>query len=127
MMMSVLCKLMGAVFIILAIWGLLSGTNVLMFHVNPAHNAVHLLTGIIALSCGFRGERASWVFAVVFGIVYGLVALLGFGGAEPVVSLLHLNQADNWLHLGIAVMFLGAAVYSTVKYGEPARHVVQHR
>jgi hypothetical protein len=118
---------MGAVFIVIAIWGLLSGTNVLIFHVNPAHNAVHLITGIVALACGFRGERASWTFAVVFGIVYALVALLGFGGAEPIVSLLHLNGPDNWLHLGIAVMFLGAAVYSTVKYGEPSRHVVQHR
>ena len=105
-----LCKVMGVVFIAVAVWGFVTGDHVLMFHVNPAHNAVHLLSGLGALACGFSGPYASRLFCIIFGCVYGLVALLGFAGVARVVELLHLNAADNWLHAAIAVLFLGVAL-----------------
>lgn len=111
-MASLICKIMGAVFIVVAIWGFAAGDKVLIFHVNTAHNIVHLLSGIAALACGFAGEKASRIFSLAFGAVYGLVAVLGFLGVQLVVDLLHLNAADNWLHLAVALVFLAAGLTS---------------
>jgi hypothetical protein len=111
-MAATVCKLMGVIFIIVAIWGFITGHEVLIFHVNAAHNVVHLLSGLLALACGFAGERPARLFSAIFGAVYGLVALLGFLGVQPVIDLLHLNMADNWLHAGIAVLFIITAIAS---------------
>jgi Domain of unknown function (DUF4383) len=105
-MATFICRVMGPIFIIVAGWGFITHDQVLMFHVNPAHNWVHLISGALALWAGFSGERNAKTFSRVFGIIYGLVAVLGFAGVAPVVELLHLNMADNWLHMLIAALFI---------------------
>jgi hypothetical protein len=109
-MASIVCKVMGVVFIVVGIWGFITGHEVLIFRVNAAHNAVHLISGLTALACGFAGEASARVFSMVFGLVYGMVAILGFAGVQAVIDLLHLNNADNWLHAGIAIVFLAAGL-----------------
>lgn len=79
---------------------------VIAFNVNAAHNIVHLVSGIAALLCAFNGYSASRWFLIIFGIVYGLVTILGFAGVAFVVSLLDINAADNWLHLAISAVCL---------------------
>ena len=107
---TLVCRIMGAVLVIVAIWGFIDGDRVLIFHVNTAHNVVHLLSGVAALICGFSNARMATVFCLAFGAVYGLVAVLGLAGVQAVVDLLHLNEADNWLHVAIAAVFLVAGV-----------------
>ena len=109
-MAKAICIGMGIAFIIVAIWGFIAGDHVLIFHVNTAHNIVHLLSGILAVACGMAGEKAARGFSIVFGIVYGLVAVLGIFNVQFVNELLHLNDADDWLHLGIAALFLFAGL-----------------
>ncbi len=106
------CKVLGVTFLAVAVWGFIAGDRVLVFHVNTAHNVVHLLSGIAALACGFASGVAARAFCLGFGAVYGLVAVLGFLGAAPVVSLLHLNAADNWLHALLATVLLATGVLS---------------
>lgn len=108
----IVCKVMGPVFILVAIWGFIDGENVLFFHVNAMHNTVHLLSGLASLACGFAGLKASRTFCLIIGAVYGLVAILGFAGVGAVIDLLHLNQADNFLHAGLAVLFLAVGLTS---------------
>ncbi len=115
---SIICRIMGAVFIVVAIWGFIAGDRVWIFHVNAVHNVVHLLSGIGALACSFA-PRASRIFAIVFGLVYALVGVLGFAGVPFVVDLLHLNDADNWLHIGIAAIFLLGAFVPLTSAGAP--------
>jgi hypothetical protein len=103
---TLLCKLMGIVFILVAAWGFVDGHEVLIFHVNTAHNVVHLASGIVALICGFAGSTAARAFCILFGVVYGAVAIAGFAGVEQAIELLHLNDADNWLHAGLSLLFL---------------------
>ncbi len=110
-MTALVCKIMGAALLIAGVWGFLDGERVLIFHVNTAHNVVHVASGLVALACGFAGERPSRVFAWVFGSVYLLVAGLGFAGVAPAIELLHLNGPDNWLHLVIGAVFLAAAAW----------------
>jgi hypothetical protein len=111
-MASLVCKIMGAVFVILAIWGFIAKDSVLIFHVNTAHNLVHLATGLVALACGFAGEQPARIFCIAFGLVYGLVTILGFLNVQFIVDLLHLNTADNWLHAVITAVFLIAGLAS---------------
>ena len=46
-------------------------------------------------------------FFKVFGVVYGLVAILGFfAGDQPLLGMIAHNMADTWLHVAIAVVSL---------------------
>jgi Domain of unknown function (DUF4383) len=72
--------------------------------VNAWHNIIHIATGALALA--FVGSySASRAFALVFGIVYLLVAIVGFivGDGGVIVGLVPVNTEDNILHVLIAV------------------------
>src|SRR3954466_1446582 len=109
----------GLVFIAVGILGFVpavtrEGHLLGIFHVNPAHNAVHLLTGAVALACAAASAHASQLFFRIFGIVYGLVAILGFiQGDGMLLGLIANNMADTWLHTAIAAvsLFLGFGLH----------------
>lgn len=85
-----------------------------IFEVNTLHNIVHLVTGAIAVWVGFVSERASRLFFQIFGVVYALVALLGFlYGDAALLGVMAHNWADAWLHVVIAVLalYLGFAYH----------------
>jgi hypothetical protein len=78
-----------------------------LLHVNPAHNVVHLLTGALALWAGMTSVQTSRMFFKAFGVVYGLVAMLGFFyGDRPILGLVANNIADAWFHLFVAAISL---------------------
>jgi hypothetical protein len=118
---NLVCLIMGVVFILVAIWGFIAGDRVLIFHVNTAHNLVHLLSGAASIACGLASLAVARGFCFVFGAVYGLVAVLGFLGVQWVVDLLHLNNADNWLHVVIALVYLagGLLAHQSLPAGGP--------
>lgn len=105
----------GIVFLAIGLLGFLpaaapDGMLLGIFHVNAAHNLVHVLSGVIALACGTLNVGASRLFFRIFGIAYGLVALLGFVQGEGLLlGLISNNRADAWLHTGISLvsLFLG--------------------
>lgn len=81
-----------------------------IFHVNLIHNLIHVATGIVAILCGLSSEHASRIYFQIFGIVYALVALLGFYYMDqPILGLIANNMADNLLHVIIAAasLYLG--------------------
>jgi hypothetical protein len=62
------------------------------------------------------GAGASRTFFRIFGIVYALVALLGFYyGDQALLGLIANNTADTWLHVVLAVvmLFLGFGAASS--------------
>lgn len=78
-----------------------------IFHVNAAHNIVHLLSGAVALYAGMQSESLSRLYFQAFGVIYGLVALLGlYYGREPLLGFIAHNPADVVLHFLIAVIAL---------------------
>jgi hypothetical protein len=107
-----LALLFGVVFLLIGILGFvpaLAPNEMLLniFHVNAAHNAVHLLTGVVALLASMGGVGASKTFFKIFGVVYGLVAILGLVvGDGMLLGLISNNMADTWLHVAIAVVSL---------------------
>jgi len=81
-----------------------------IFMVGPVHNCIHLASGAVALLCAFVGAGAARKYFQIFGVVYLLVALLGFYyGNHPLIGMVEHNHADIWLHIAIAAaaLFLG--------------------
>jgi hypothetical protein len=122
----------GAVMLLVGILGFVPGITtdqhlLGVFHVNPAHNVVHLLSGAVAIACGMASGLASQLFFRIFGALYGLVALLGFmGGDRPVLGFVSNNLADSWLHTAIAALalFLGFAFHDETVSHAPRQHHV---
>ena len=111
-MVKTMAVLFGVVFLLIGILGFVPAVTkdqmlLGIFHVNPAHNVVHLLSGAIALFAGMTSIGASRTYFRIFGIVYGAVAALGFFvGDGMLLGLISNNTADTWLHVGIAAVSL---------------------
>jgi hypothetical protein len=113
-MIKTAAVLFGIVFILIGILGFVPGvTNNEMllgiFHVNAAHNVVHLLSGAVALFAGMTSVGASRMYFRIFGVVYGLVAILGLmnmGQHTMLLGLISNNDADTFLHIAIAAVSL---------------------
>ncbi len=78
----------------------------IIFGVNAAHNVVHIVSGIAAIAAALAGARLAQIFCVAFGVVYGLVAVVGLLNLSGPVSMMNLNNADDFLHLAIAAACL---------------------
>lgn len=101
--------ILGITLLLVGIVGMLTGGHnhtLVIFGVNLTHNLVHILSGILALAAALISLKAAKMYCMAFGIVYGLVTLAGFLNLPQVVSLLNLNTADNYLHLGITAACL---------------------
>jgi hypothetical protein len=102
----------GIVLLVVGILGFVPGATrdgmlLGLFHVNTAHNAVHLLSGAVALWAGFTTTANARLFFRVFGVVYALVAVLGFfTGDGMILGIISNNAADTWLHVAIAAVAL---------------------
>lgn len=109
----------GVIFLAIGVLGFIpavapNGMLLGLFHVNLVHNIIHLATGAIALIVAFSkcGCFTPRCFFKAFGIVYGLVAILGFWyGNAAIFGIIANNLADAFLHLAIAVisLYLGFA------------------
>jgi hypothetical protein len=117
-MVKAAAVLFGIVFLIVGICGFVpsvtppmegmeGGMLLGIFHVNTAHNIVHLASGAVFLLCGLAGAGPSRTFFKIFGLVYALVAILGFmKGNGMLLGCVANNMADVWLHVGLAVVML---------------------
>ena len=105
----IVALVIGIVFLIIGILGLIlhttSGT-IFGFQVDLVHNLVHLVTGILGIAAAYTGW--SRLFNQVFGIIYLALGILGlFPGvyfAGRLLGIMHVNGADNLLHLIVGVV-----------------------
>ena len=116
-MAKTVCKILGVVFLLVGVCGFIA-PRLLGAHLIPAHNAVHIVTGVIALYFGFAGTlHAAKLFSLVFGVVYLALGLLGFAlgtGAERewMVGPLHFGQADHGIHALLGIIFLAGGLFT---------------
>ena len=85
--------------------GLLFG----IFEVDSMHNMVHLISGVIAIMAA-TSYRITKIYFTVFGVIYTLAALIGFWRNGD-LFVMHVNTADNILHLVIGVISLYLGLY----------------
>lgn len=78
--------------------------------VNGWHNLVHIASGALGLLAFASGPAASRTYALVFGVVYIVVAIWGFviGSGEAILTLIPVNTEDNILHVILGVLGVGA-------------------
>lgn len=105
-MVKKLTWLLGIIFIVIGVLGFVNNPILGIFEVDTMHNSVHLLSGILALAAAASGESLSRLYLIVFGIVYGVVAIIGFTMAGNILGLFTANAADNYLHAAIALVCL---------------------
>ena len=79
--------------------------------VNGWHNLVHIASGVVGLAVAGSYANAR-MYALVFGAVYVVVAILGFiyGDGDSIFKLIPVNTEDNVLHALIGVAGLGAGM-----------------
>lgn len=104
----------GIVFVLVGILGFVPNPLVAphgVFAVNLAHNLVHIGTGAVFVVASLRfSDKADLVFKAV-GAAYVVVTIVGFlTSGNMLLGLVHINDADRWLHLGLAVVILAAGV-----------------
>lgn len=106
---------LGAVFVLVGLWGFVQDPVLGLFEVSLLHNLVHLLSGIVLLAAAFA---AAGLYArqtlLTLGVVYLIVTVLGFVAFDLTNTLLGAtqtepatNMADNFLHLLLAVVLIG--------------------
>jgi len=106
-MSSLLTKLLAVIFLVIGVLGFILPSPLLgLFEVDPVHNVIHILTGVVAAFAAMKGRAASRIFLILFGIIYAIVALLGFVMNGNILGIIHVNMPDNWLHFGIALACL---------------------
>lgn len=110
-MLKFLAILFGIAFIFAGVAGFLPSftTDGLLFGyfaVDSMHNIVHVVSGVLAIMSATSAKYTRLYFQI-FGVVYTIVAVLGFWRGE--LLMMQMNMADNFLHLGIGVvaLFLG--------------------
>lgn len=125
-MAKTICKILGVVFLIVGLAGF-AKPDLMGTHLSLLHNIVHIASGAIALYLGFAGSlAAARLFCIIFGVVYLLLAVLGFvlGTAQVptmtgmaqmgtdsklwkvIPGQLELGMMDHVVHLLLGVLFL---------------------
>jgi len=108
------CLLAGLSLLLAGVFGFISdssfdtgdgvqGDLFLGFEVNAIHNLIHVASGLVLLAASPRRASARAV-ALGFGLVYGLVAIIGLIDGEDVLGLIPINSADNLLHIALAAL-----------------------
>lgn len=86
------------------------GENII-FHTDTTHNVVHITSGLLFLIFGLMMPRSAAAFMMTFGLVYAFLGILGLvqygvSGMGVLLGFLHINGADNLLHLGLGILII---------------------
>ena len=92
--------------------------KLLIFSVNPAHNVIHLAMGLGWLAAAPH-HRAAKAVNLLFGVVLGLVTVLGVFDGMGMLGMSGLADPDNFLHLATATL---ALYFGSLAAGTPAEH-----
>lgn len=107
------CLAFGSAFIFAGLLGFVPNPLLApdgVFAVNAMHNLVHLLTGAAFLVGGLLLPGKERVILQAVSVAYVGVAILGFlTSGDTLLGVVRLNEADRWLHAGLALAILTAA------------------
>lgn len=93
-----------------------------VFQVSVLHNIVHLLFGVAGIAM-FRSAGGARIFLLVGGLIY--LALFVYGlliDHDSTANFVPLNDADNWLHLGLGAAMVGLSFLPRLNSSAEAAH-----
>ena len=97
----------GVIFVIVGLLGFFMNPVLGIFAANTLHSLVHLVSGLLLLAVVLWWSNSSALVLKVLGVVYALVAILGFAlGGDMILGLIDNTMADGALHSLLAVVFL---------------------
>jgi len=110
--------IIGIIFVAVGLLGYTSnpiiGETGAVFHADSVHNMVHIVSGVLFILIALAAPGLAATFCKVFGVVYFLLGVLGLinigtSGMGTLLGFLHVNGADNLLHmaLGIVIFLAG--------------------
>ena len=118
---------MGVVFLLVGVLGFIPGVTTQydalgmaghgsmalllgLFMVSVLHNLVHLLFGVIGILAA-RTYAAARAYLLFGGVIYLVLWIYGLViDRDSSANFVPVNAADDWLHLGLAVVMIGAAL-----------------
>jgi len=112
-----IATILGGILIVAGLVGF-AAPGLMGMHLSPVHNLIHLVSGALALCFGLAGSlSAAKTFCTLFGLVYGLLGVLGFilagpGGMWTIsVPEFTLGTMDHIIHVILGGLFLFAGFY----------------
>ena len=88
-----------------------------VFEVSVLHNIVHLAFGVAGLAAAAR-YVASRTYLIGGGLIYLVLWVYGLViDHDEDANFVPLNDADNWLHLGLGVGMVALGLLLTDRYG----------
>ena len=80
-----------------------------IFHADTVHNWVHIVSGVLFLLVALAAPDSAKGFLILFGIIYlglGVLGIIQFGteGMGKLLGFLHVNPADNYLHIALGAL-----------------------
>ena len=92
-----------------------------VFRVSVFHNGVHLAFALIGLLCAFTA-RSARVYLVLGGLAYLALTVYGWVvDQDSNANFVPINDADNWLHLGLGIGMVALGVLVVRAPQEPRR------
>src|SRR5688500_2331470 len=112
--------IIGIIFLVVGLLGFIPNPVVgnshdAIFHADTVHNMVHIISGVLFLIVSFAAPARAGLFLKVFDIVYlllGIVGLVTIGdsGMIRLLGFLPVNDADNYLHIGLGIVIFLAGM-----------------
>ena len=96
----------GAILVVVGLVGFVNDPVLGLFEVDTLHNLVHIVTGIVFLAVAAFAVGNASLTAKIFGVIYAVVAVLGFVMPGTLGTLMEVNMADHVLHAGLALVLL---------------------
>lgn len=118
-------QLFGWIFVIVGVIGLYYAHTMQMglllgvFPVNLLHNVVHIVFGIWGIMAA-RSFGAAKTFATVGGVIYLVLAVVGYFVPGMAFGLLPLGGNDIWLHALLGIILVAVGVSARPATAEPA-------
>ncbi len=108
-----ICLAFGLPFVAVGILGFFPNPLVShhgLFEVNVLHNLLHVVVGGIFIIGALWSDNAARRTLQSLSIAGIALAILGFVAKNDLIlGLIHVNEADKWLHAGLAIVIVAAA------------------
>jgi hypothetical protein len=112
-MAKTVAKILGVVLLLVGVLGFTHVLDPLGAHLSPAHNLIHILTGVISIYFGFAGSLSGAKgFCIIIGLVYLLLGVLGLAMGDLHIGPLMLGKVDHGIHLILGAIFLAGGLFT---------------
>lgn len=115
----------GIIFIVVGLLGfidnpIIGSSDKAMFHADTVHNLVHIISGLLFVLIAMAAPASASTVMVIFGVVYLLIGIVGLtsvgaDGMAKVLGFLHVNAADNYLHIALGIVIALAGMITRRK------------